>query len=306
MTFFNKLKAGLKKTKDNMVSRIDETIKQFVKIDEELFEELFEILIISDVGFETSEYIIENIKDKVRSNKIKEPHIIRELLKKEINDILSISAEVELKCINTPSSTLDIVLIVGINGTGKTTTIGKLSKLFEIKNKKVIIAAGDTFRAAAIEQLDVWATRANADIIKHSNGADPSAVIYDAIDAANTRNKDILICDTAGRLHTKKNLMEELKKINRVIEKEASDAQIEKLIVIDATSGNNSLVQVKAFNDAIGLDGIILTKLDGTAKGGIIINICRQVQIPVKYIGVGEKIDDLQVFDSKQFIEALF
>jgi len=306
MAFLDKLKLGLKKTKTNLVNKIDDTISKFVKIDDDLFEQLIENLIISDVGFETSEYIIEQVKDKVRKNKIKEPNEIKVLLKDEIENILKVNSNKQLKCIDNPDNTLDVILVVGINGTGKTTTIGKLSHKLTKLNKKVIIAAGDTFRAAAIEQLEIWANRSKADYIKHSNGADPSAVIYDAINAAYKRKMDVLICDTAGRLHTKRNLMEELKKINRIIEKEAAKAQVEKLIVIDATSGNNALVQAKAFNEAIALDGIILTKLDGTAKGGMIINICKQLQIPVKYIGVGESIDDLKIFNAKEFVEALF
>lgn len=306
MSFFDKLKSGLKKTKENMIGKIDDVIKRFVKIDEQLFEELLEILIISDIGYETAEYIIDQIKDKVRSGRIQDPSLIRQLLKEEIDSILQVSSEKELKCIENPSDDLDIIIVVGINGTGKTTSIGKLASKLNTAGKKVIIAAGDTFRAAAIEQLEVWAKRAEADFIKHFSGADPSAVMFDAISAAYKRDRNVLICDTAGRLHTKKNLMEELKKIDRIIQREAVNAQIEKLIVIDATSGNNALVQAKAFHEAIGLDGIILTKLDGTAKGGIIINICRQLQIPVKYIGVGEKIDDLRLFNSEEFVNALF
>ncbi|MBN2853063.1 MAG: signal recognition particle-docking protein FtsY [Clostridia bacterium] len=306
MSFFDKLKSGLKKTKDNMVGKIDDVIKKFIKIDEELFEELLEILIISDIGYETAEYIIEEIKDKVKTKRVTDPLEIRKMLKEEINQILQSSSDKELKCIKHPSDDLDIIIVVGINGTGKTTSIGKMASKLNDLGKKVIIAAGDTFRAAAIEQLEVWANRAQADFIKHFSGADPSAVMFDAINAAYKRGKNVLICDTAGRLHTKKNLMEELKKIDRIIQREAMNAQIEKLIVIDATSGNNALVQAKAFHEAIGLDGIILTKLDGTAKGGIIINICRQLQIPVKYIGVGEKIDDLRLFNSEEFVDALF
>jgi len=306
MGLYNKLKDGLKKTKANFTDKIEDILQSFVKIDEELFEELLDILIMSDVGFETSESIINNIQKKVKANKIKDAHEIKDLLKEEISQILDISSNKELKCISQPSNNLDIVIVIGVNGTGKTTSIGKIAYKLKKLNKKTIIAAGDTFRAAAIEQLEVWAKRADADFIKLSQGADSSAVMYDAIHAAYNRKNDVLICDTAGRLHTKKNLMEELKKINRIIDKESKGAQVEKLIVIDATSGNNALVQVEAFNEAIGLDGIILTKLDGTAKGGIIINICKKLNIPVKYIGIGEKIDDLKVFDSKEFVEALF
>ena len=306
MSLYNKLKDGLKKTKANFTDKIDNILQSFVKINEELFEELLDVLIMSDVGFETSESIINSIQKKVKINKIKDVNEIKELLKEEIRKILDISSKKELKCIADPSKILDIVIVIGVNGTGKTTSIGKIAYKLKTLNKKTIIAAGDTFRAAAIEQLEVWANRAEADFIKLSQGADSSAVMFDAIHAAYNRKKDVLICDTAGRLHTKKNLMEELKKINRIIDKESKNAQVERLIVIDATSGNNALVQVEAFNEAIGLDGIILTKLDGTAKGGIIINICNKLNIPVKYIGVGEKIDDLKVFNSKEFVEALF
>ncbi len=306
MSFITKLKDGLAKTRTNMVNKIDDVIKSFVKIDEQFFEELLEVLIISDVGFITSEIIIDTLKDKVKSLRISDPEAIRDLLKEKIEDILTVSSDKQLLCLSNPSPIIDVIMVVGINGTGKTTSIGKIANQLAKDNNQVLIAAGDTFRAAANEQLEVWAQRANADFVKHTTGADPGAVIYDAIHAAKKRQKNIVICDTAGRLHTKKNLMEELKKINKIIEREIGDGQFEKLIVLDATSGNNALVQVKAFHEAIGLDGIILTKLDGTAKGGIIIAICQQLNIPIKYIGVGEKIDDLQQFSAKAFVDALF
>lgn len=306
MNFISKLKNGLSKTRTSMISKIDDVIKNFVKIDEQFFEELLEILIISDVGFSTSEIIIDALKDKVKSLRISEPEVIKDLLKDEIMKILTVSSDKQLLCLSNPSPTLDVIMVVGINGTGKTTSIGKIANQLTKDKNQVLIAAGDTFRAAANEQLEIWSKRAKADFVKHKTGADPGAVIYDAIHAAKKRKKNIVICDTAGRLHTKKNLMEELKKINKIILRELGDGQYEKLIVLDATSGNNALVQVKAFHEAIGIDGIILTKLDGTAKGGIIIAICQQLNIPIKYIGVGEKIDDLQQFSAKAFIDALF
>ncbi len=306
MNFISKFKNGLSKTRTNMMNKIDDVIKNFVKIDEQFFEELLEILIISDVGFSTSEIIIDALKDKVKSLRISEPEAIKDLLKDEIIKILTVSSDKQLLCLSNPSLTLDVIMVVGINGTGKTTSIGKIANQLTKDNKQVLIAAGDTFRAAANEQLEIWSKRAKADFVKHKTGADPGAVIYDAIHAAKKRQKNIVICDTAGRLHTKKNLMEELKKINKIILREVGNGQYEKLIVLDATSGNNALVQVKAFHEAIGIDGIILTKLDGTAKGGIIIAICQQLNIPIKYIGVGEKIDDLQQFSAKAFIDALF
>ncbi|HHV29320.1 signal recognition particle-docking protein FtsY [Acetivibrio mesophilus] len=301
MGFFDKLKEGLKKTKNTITERIDKVLVSFGKIDEELFEELEEILITSDVGIDTSMKIIENLKSRVKETKTTDPAKVKELLKEELSQILS-QGESELKLDTTPS----VILVVGVNGVGKTTSIGKIANLLKSKGKKVILAAGDTFRAAAIDQLEIWSNRVGVEIIKHSEGSDPAAVVYDAVQAVKARKADVLICDTAGRLHTKKNLMEELKKVFRVIDRELPGVSREVLLVLDATTGQNAISQAKTFGEATDVTGIVLTKLDGTAKGGIIIAVASELNIPVKLIGVGEQIDDLQRFDAKEFAEALF
>jgi fused signal recognition particle receptor len=307
MNFFQRLKEGLSKTKDKLTKQIDKLLASFRKIDEELFDQLEEILIESDIAIDTVLEIIENLKNSVKINNITDPMDIRYLLKDNLYKILSKKDDNILFALNPNNSNkLNIILVVGVNGTGKTTSIGKLSLMLSQTGKNVMLAAADTFRAAASEQLNEWAKRTNVDIISHKSGADPGAVVYDAIHAAKKRNKDILICDTAGRLHTKSNLMEELKKIRRVITKEAEDAIVETVLVIDASSGQNSMVQARVFNECVHIDGIILTKLDGTAKGGIVVSICNELDIPVKYIGIGEKADDLKPFDAKEFVEALF
>lgn len=307
MSFFQRLKEGLNKTKEKFTKQIDKLLASFRKIDEELFEQLEEVLIESDIAINTVMQIIEQLKQEVKINNITDPLQIRDLLKKKLFEILSKNNNTSLLALNDEfKGKMNIILIVGVNGTGKTTSIGKLARMLSMQDKKVILAAADTFRAAASEQLTEWAKRTNVDIVSHKSGADPGAVVYDAIHACEKRGADILICDTAGRLHTKSNLMDELKKIRRVISKEAPDAIVETLLVIDASSGQNSMVQAKVFDECVKIDGIILTKLDGTAKGGMIISICNELDIPVKYIGIGEKADDLKPFDGKSFIEALF
>ncbi|WP_010252487.1 signal recognition particle-docking protein FtsY [Acetivibrio cellulolyticus] len=301
MGFFDKLKEGLKKTKNVITERIDQVLVSFGKIDEELFEELEEVLITSDVGAETSLRIIEDIKKKVKDNKVTDPLKVKGLLKEELSEILS-KESTELNIKTTPS----VIVVVGVNGVGKTTSIGKIANQLKQSGKKVVMAAGDTFRAAAIDQLEIWADRVGVDLIKHAEGADPAAVIYDAVQSVKARKADVLICDTAGRLHTKKNLMDELKKVFRIIERELPNASMEVLLVLDATTGQNAIVQAKTFAEVSPVSGIVLTKLDGTAKGGIVIAVSSELKIPVKLIGVGEQMDDLQRFNSEEFVEALF
>ncbi|MEG1027812.1 MAG: signal recognition particle-docking protein FtsY [Oscillospiraceae bacterium] len=300
MGFFDKIKNGLKKTKESLMEKVELVINSFTKIDDDFFEELEETLIMSDVGVQTSAKICEELRKQIKRNGETNPDNIKNMLKQIISQMLTNDNQL---VINTKPS---VILVIGVNGVGKTTTIGKLAYDLKSKGKKVILAAADTFRAAAIEQLDMWAKRADVDIIKQSEGADPAAVIFDTISAGKARNADVIICDTAGRLHNKKNLMEELKKISRVIEREAPDCDKEILIVIDATTGQNGISQAKEFKDTAGLTGIILTKLDGTAKGGVVIAIKDELDIPVKYIGVGEQIDDLQPFVAEDFVNALF
>lgn len=299
--FFNKLKEGLTKTKDSFTDKISSMLNLYVNIDDDLYDELEEILITSDIGVETSLEIIDRLKEKIKENKIKDPAEVNPCLKEVILDILGDE-------VNTvdPEKTPEVLLVVGVNGVGKTTSIGKISSKLKNKGYKVLMAAADTFRAAAIEQLEVWSQRANVDLIKHQEGSDPAAVVFDAVKAAKARGTDVLICDTAGRLHNKKNLMAELEKINRVIEREYSEATKHTYLVLDATTGQNGVLQAKQFMEVCKVDGIILTKLDGTAKGGIVISIKQQLNIPVKLIGVGEGIDDLQEFNAKEFVEALF
>jgi len=301
MSFFQKLKEGLEKTRKGIMEKVDQVLVSFGKIDDDLFDELEEVLIASDVGVDTTLKIIENIKKKVKERKLTNPIEVKNLLKEEIKNILS-GGNNTLDLSGSPS----VIVVIGVNGVGKTTSIGKIANLLKRNGKKVILAAGDTFRAAAIDQLEIWAQRAGVDIIKQSEGSDPAAVVYDAIQAAKSRKADVLICDTAGRLHTKKNLMEELKKISRVIERELPYAPKEVLLVLDATTGQNAISQAKTFKEAAEITGIVLTKLDGTAKGGIVIAIKSELGIPVKLVGVGEKIDDLQLFDAEEYTEALF
>ncbi len=299
--FFKKLVSGLTKTRDNIVHGIDNVFSGFSKIDDDFYEELEETLIMGDLGVTTTEEIIENLKEKVKENHIKEPAVCKDLLINTIKEQMDLG-ENAYEFENRKS----IVLVIGVNGVGKTTSIGKLAAQLKSQGKKVVLAAADTFRAAAIEQLTEWANRSGVDIISQSEGSDPAAVIYDAISAGRARNADVIICDTAGRLHNKKNLMEELKKINRIIDKEMPEAYRENLIVLDGTTGQNALSQLKEFKEVADVTGIILTKMDGTAKGGIAVAIQAEYGIPVKYIGVGEHIDDLQKFDSQDFVNALF
>ncbi|ERI92884.1 signal recognition particle-docking protein FtsY [Clostridiales bacterium oral taxon 876 str. F0540] len=299
--FFEKLKNGLAKTKDGFTDKIGQMLNLYVTIDDELYEELEEILITSDIGVETALEIIERVKIKVKENRIKQPSEVNNCLKQVLIEMMDADEENDLI-----SETPSILLIVGVNGVGKTTSIGKIAAKLKNDNKKVLLAAADTFRAAAIDQLEVWSNRASVDIVRHQEGSDPAAVVFDAIQAAKSRKVDVLICDTAGRLHNKKNLMDELGKINRIIEREFSEANKQTLLVLDATTGQNAVQQAKQFMDVCKVDGIILTKLDGTAKGGVVISIKHQLNIPVKLIGVGEGIDDLQEFKARDFVEALF
>ena len=299
--FFSKLVHGLTKTRNSIANGIDALFSGFSSIDEDFYEELEEILIMADLGINTTTSILENLRAKVKEQKINDPSQCRQLL------ISSMKEQMELKeNAYEFENRKSVVLLIGVNGVGKTTSVGKLAGQLKDKGKKVILAAADTFRAAAIEQLTEWAHRANVEIIAQKEGSDPAAVIYDAVTAAKSRNADVLLCDTAGRLHNKKNLMEELKKINRVIDREYPEAYRETLVVLDGTTGQNALAQAREFNEVADITGIILTKLDGTAKGGIAIAIQSELGIPVKYIGIGEKIDDLQKFNAEDFINALF
>jgi fused signal recognition particle receptor len=301
MGFFDRLKEGLQKTRKGITEKIDKVLVSFGKIDDDLFDELEEILITSDVGVETTLRIISDIKKKVKEQKVIDPLAVKGLLKEELVEIL----KEENANINIESSP-SVIIVIGVNGVGKTTSIGKIANLMKQSGKKVILAAGDTFRAAAIDQLEIWANKVGVDIIKQSEGSDPAAVIYDAVQAAKARKADVLICDTAGRLHTKKNLMEELKKISRVLDRELPGSSRETLLILDATTGQNAISQAKIFSESSEISGIVLTKLDGTAKGGIVIAIKSELDIPVKLIGVGEKMEDLQKFDPNEFVEALF
>ena len=301
MGFFDKLKVGLSKTKNGLVEKIDRVLLAFGVVDEDLFEELLDILILSDVGINTSQKIIENLKVRVKDEKITKPEFIKDALKNEISGILE-AGKNGIDLMDRPI----IITVIGVNGVGKTTSIGKIAHIYKESGAKVLMAAGDTFRAAATEQLEIWAQRAEVDIIKQGEGADPAAVVFDACTAAKSRKSDVLICDTAGRLHTKKNLMEELKKISKVVDRELPDYKRETLLVLDATTGQNALNQAKVFNESAEITGIVLTKLDGTAKGGIVIAISDELGIPVKLIGVGEQIGDLQPFNAAEFTNALF
>ena len=299
---FNNLKSGLTKTRNALTDKINEALNLAVTIDDDLYEELEEILIMADIGMDTTMEIIDRLKDKIRKEKINDVELVRPALKSVIADMMKDDNEVSEESITGK----EVILVIGVNGVGKTTSIGKLAAMNKEVGKKVLLAAADTFRAGAIDQLVVWSERAKVDTVKHEEGSDPAAVVFDAINASKSRGVDLLICDTAGRLHNKKNLMDELGKINRVIDRELSGAHKQTLLVLDGTTGQNAVIQAKQFMDVCPIDGIILTKLDGTAKGGVVISIKNTLNIPVKYIGVGEGIDDLQVFDPESFVEALF
>ena len=300
MGFFDKLKQGLFKTKNAIVEKVDNLLKNFVKVDEDLFDELEELLISADIGVTTTEEILDELRDVVKAKRIKEPAGVKD----ELFAILrSMIGEHEPLNLSTKPS---VILVIGVNGVGKTTSIGKISAELKSQGKKVVVAAADTFRAAAAEQLTVWCDRAGVDIVKQAAGADPASVVYDAINAVKSRGADVLIVDTAGRLHNKKNLMDELAKIDRVIARELPNAAKETLLVLDATTGQNAVYQAKEFKEASKITGLVLTKLDGTAKGGIVISIRKELGIPVKFIGVGEQIDDMKPFDAKEFATALF
>lgn len=301
MGFFDKLKNGLTKTRESIAKQVNNVFSVFVKVDDELFENLEEALIMADIGVETSTYIIEKLRDNVKHKHITDGNLVKEELKSIISEILG-ALDTTVNTSTTPS----VILVIGVNGVGKTTSIGKIASHYKSMGKKVLLAAADTFRAAAIDQLDILAQRSGCDIIKHQENSDPAAVVFDACTAAKARGADILICDTAGRLHNKKNLMAELAKINRVIERELPDSARETLLVLDATTGQNAVSQAKLFSEAADITGIILTKLDGTAKGGIVISIAKEQNVPVKFVGVGEGIDDLQEFNSDDFAKAIF
>lgn len=297
---FAKIREGLRKTKESMMSRIQNVLGSFTKIDEDLFDELLETMIMGDMGVDTSEAICNALRKRIKERGITDPNEIMALIQEIITEMLGEDQSLDL------STKPSVIMVIGVNGAGKTTTIGKLCHQLKAEGKKVIVAAADTFRAAAIDQLEVWTQRSGVDIVKHEEGSDPGAVVYDAIDAAKARGCDVLICDTAGRLHNKKNLMQELAKINRIISTRAEGCSVETLLVLDATTGQNAVNQARLFKEAADISGIVLTKLDGTAKGGIIVSIKNELDIPVKLIGVGEKIDDLQPFHAEDFVNALF
>lgn len=297
---FAKIREGLRKTKESMMSGIQSVLGSFTKIDEELFDELLETMIMGDMGVETSETICNALRKRVKERGITDPNEIMDLIQEIVSEMLGEDQSLDL------STKPSVIMVIGVNGAGKTTTIGKLCHQLKADGKKVIVAAADTFRAAAIDQLEVWTQRSGVDIVKHAEGSDPGAVVYDALDAAKARGCDVLICDTAGRLHNKKNLMQELAKINRIISTRAEGCSVETLLVLDATTGQNAVNQARLFKEAADISGIVLTKLDGTAKGGIIVSIKNELDIPVKLIGVGEKIDDLQPFHAEDFVNALF
>ena len=300
MGFFDKLKQGLSKTKDSINEKINDVFSNFRKVDEDFLEELEEALIMSDIGIETSTKIIDNLRNRIKKEKIEDEEQVKEALREEIENILEISDN-SLKLETKPS----VILVIGVNGVGKTTSIGKMAARLSRDGKKVVVAAADTFRAAAVEQLEIWAKRAGAEIVKREEGIDPASVVFDAIKKTREIGADVLICDTAGRLHNKKYLMDELNKIQKVINKEMPDASKEVLLVIDAGTGQNAISQVKAFKEQADITGIVLTKLDGTAKGGAVIGIVEENKIPVKFIGVGEQIDDMEIFNSKDFAKAI-
>ncbi len=301
MSFFEKLKQGLTRTKEAITGKVNEVFSNFRKVDENLLEELEEALILSDVGAETAMKIVDNLRKRIKLEKIEDSEKVKDALKEEIYKILT-EKDNSLNLSTKPA----IMLVVGVNGAGKTTSIGKIAANLKAEGKKVLVAAADTFRAAAIEQLEVWTERAGVDIIKRPEGSDPASVVFDAISKTKSGDYDVVIIDTAGRLHTKKNLMDELGKMQRIIDRELPDAAKEVLIVLDGTTGQNALIQAKEFSEVTNITGIILTKLDGTAKGGVVIGICSELNVPVKLIGVGEKIEDLQVFNAEEFAKALF
>lgn len=320
MSFFQKLRAaivqkseqvtekftqGLSKTRDLLVGKVEELIGRYKKIDEDFFEELEEVLISADVGVHTVMNLIDELRDEVRKQKIESPVELQPLLSEKLVALLANDSAQNAE-LNVQENRLNVILFVGVNGVGKTTTIGKMAHMLKQQGKRVLLAAGDTFRAAAIEQLEVWGERVGVDVIKHQQGADPAAVIYDALQAAKSRQVDVLLCDTAGRLQNKVNLMEELNKVYRVVQREVPGAPHEVLLVLDATTGQNALSQAKTFGQSANVSGIVLTKLDGTAKGGIVIAIRNELQLPVKYVGLGEQMDDLQPFDPEQFVHGLF
>ncbi len=300
MGFFEKLKNGLSKTKESINEKINNVFKNFRKVDEELLDELEEALIMSDVGMETSVKIINNLRDKIKTEKIEDADLVKQALRNQMKEILD-SVDSDLKLNTKPS----VILFVGVNGVGKTTSIGKIANNLRKEGKKVIIAAADTFRAAAVEQLEVWANRAQVQLVKRQEGTDPASVVFDAIKTTKQENADVLIIDTAGRLHNKKYLMDELIKINKVIDKELPDISKEVLMVLDATTGQNAILQVKAFKEAVDINGLVLTKLDGTSKGGAVIGIVSENNLPIKFIGVGEQLDDMQKFNSTDFVNSI-
>ena len=300
MGFFDKIKAGLTKTREAVANQVESIIKTFTPLDDDFFDELEEALIIADLGATTSMNIVETLRDNAKAKKLRSSEEISTELREILKEIMT-RKSTEMVLDTKPA----VILVIGVNGVGKTTSIGKIANLLKNDDKKVLLAAGDTFRAAAADQLEIWAGRAGVDIIRHEEGADPASVVFDAIRAAKARNVDVVICDTAGRLHNKQNLMNELSKIGKVIEREAPDSKIEKLLVLDAATGQNAVSQAKQFNESCGVDGIVLTKLDGTAKGGIVISICESLGIPVKFVGVGEQMDDLMPFDAESFVDAL-
>ena len=301
MGFFDKLKNGLNKTKTSFDEKMNAVFSGFRKVDEELLEELEEILIMSDVGTETSLKIIDNLRKRIKLESLQDEEQVKNAIKEEMKKILD-SEDSLLKLETTPS----VILVVGVNGVGKTTSIGKIANRLRLNGKKVVVAAADTFRAAAVEQLEIWANRANVDIVKKEEGTDPASVVFDAIKIVKEKNADVLICDTAGRLHNKQYLMDELEKIKRVIDREMPNASKEILLVLDATTGQNAIMQVKAFKETVDITGLVLTKLDGTAKGGVVIGIVDENKIPIKFIGVGEQIDDMEVFNAEDFVKAFF
>ena len=300
MGFFDKLKNGLNKTKTSFDEKMNDIFSKFRKVDENLLEELEEALIMSDVGANTSATIINNLRERVKKENIKDEQGVREALRKEIQEIFD-ATDNTLKLETKPA----VILVVGVNGVGKTTSIGKIANKLKKDGKKVVVAAADTFRAAAVEQLEIWANRVGCDIVKREKGVDPASVVYDAIKITKEKNADVLICDTAGRLHNKKYLMDELIKIKKVIDKELPDSSEEVLMVLDATTGQNAISQVQAFKETVDITGIVLTKLDGTAKGGAVIGIVNENKVPVKFIGVGEQVDDMEIFNSEDFVKAL-
>ncbi|MGX8711734.1 MAG: signal recognition particle-docking protein FtsY [bacterium] len=300
MGLFSKIKEGLKKTRDKMSSSVESMLRSFTSIDEELFEELEELLVMGDVGVSTAEHICDTLRKKVKEQGVTDPEAIYGMLRETVAEMLRGGEELQI------STKPSVILVIGVNGVGKTTTIGKIASRLKGEGKKVVLGAADTFRAAAVEQLEVWAQRSGAELVKQPEGSDPASVVYDAVAAAKARGADVVICDTAGRLHNKKNLMDELSKIGRVIDRELPDADKEVLLVLDATTGQNAVNQAREFQNAAGITGIVLTKLDGTARGGVVLAIRENLGIPVKFIGVGEKVDDLQPFDADEFAEALF